>query len=204
MAPSPRPVPMFAAEPPQEPLPYGRWAEALAEHFLRAADAIEADEELGEPGEIEWFPDRTWGGRTYVPATCVTSEGYELFGYVSYTREHEGAQAADFGAVVDYTDETAEANPDWELDLSDQEIGNWRGPEGRRGVITLVWGVALVNDGAVATAELGPTTTDQCTLADDRFTLISLDAYTGDYLEIRLYGPKGAELARESLYEDDD
>jgi hypothetical protein len=195
---------MFAAEPPQEPLPYGRWSEALARHFLDEADAIEADAELGTPGEIAWFPDRTWGGRTYVPATCPTSEGYELFGYVSYTREHEGAQAAEFSAVVDYTDETAEANPDWELDLSDQEIGHWRGPEGRRGVITLVWGLALVDDGAVATAELGPTTTDQCTLADDRFTLVSLDAYTGDYLEIMLFGPKGAELARESLYEDED
>jgi hypothetical protein len=195
---------MFAAEPPQEPLPYGRWGEALADHFLSAADAIEADVELGDPGDISWFPDRTWGGRTYVPATSLTSEGYELFGYVSYTREHEGAQAAEFAAVVDYTDETAEANPEWELDLSDEEIGHWRGPEGRRGALTLVWGVALVDDGAVVTAELGPTTTDQCTLAEDRFTLLSLDAYTGDFLEIRLFGPKGAELARESLYEDDD
>jgi hypothetical protein len=195
---------MFAAEPPQEPLPYGRWAEALSDHFLKEAKAIEADVELGEAGEISWFPDRTWGGRTYVPATSVTTDGYELFGYVSYTREHEGAQATDFTALVDYTDETAEANPDWELDLSDHEIGHWRGPEGRRGALTLVWGVALVDDGAVATAELGPTTTDQCSLADDRFTLVSLDAYTGDYLEIRLYGPKGAELARESLYEEDE
>ena len=139
-----------------------------------------------------------------MPATAPTAEGYELFGYVSYTREHEGAQAADFKAVVDYTDETAENNPDWSLDLSDQEIGHWRGPDGRRGVITLVWGVALVAGGAVATSELGPTTTDQCALVDDRFTLVSLDAYTGDFVEVRLYGAKGAELATESLYEDDE
>ena len=194
---------MFAAEPPQEPLPYGRWGEALAEHFLAKAAAIETDETLGDPGEINWFPDRTWGGRTYVPATSTTSEGFELFGFVSYTREHEGAQAETFDAVVDYTDETADANPDWTLDLSDQEIGHWRGSEGRRGVVTLVWGVSLVANGAVATTELGPTTTDQCTLVDDRFTLVSLDAYTGDYVEVRLYGQKGAELATESLYEDD-
>ena len=194
---------MFAAEPPQEPLPYGRWGEALAEHFLAKAAAIETDETLGDPGEINWFPDRTWGGRTYVPATSTTSEGFELFGFVSYTREHEGAQAETFDAAVDYTDETADANPDWTLDLSDQEIGHWRGSEGRRGVVTLVWGVSLVANGAVATAELGPTTTDQCTLVDDRFTLVSLDAYTGDYVEVRLYGQKGAELATESLYEDD-
>ena len=57
--------------------------------------------------------------------------------------------------------------------------------------MTLVWGVALVPNGAVATAELGPTTTDQCELVDDRFTLVSLDGYTGDYVEVRLYGAEG-------------
>ena len=202
MPPSERPVPAHAAEPPQEPLPYGRWGDALGDHFLEAARRIESAEELGDPGEVTWFPDRTWGGRTYVPGTAPTAEGYELFGYVSYTREHGGAQAEDFGAAVDYTDETAESNPDWTLDLSDQEIGVWRGPEGLRGVITLVWGVTLVEDGAVATAELGPTTTDQCALTEERFTLISLDDYTGDFVEVRLFGAGGAELAKESLYED--
>jgi hypothetical protein len=196
MPPVPRQVPLFAAEPPQEPLPYGRWAEALGEQFASAAE-----EEI-DTGSIVWFPDRTWAGRTYVPATAPTSEG-EVFGYVSYTREHEGAQAMDFRASADFTEETAAQNPDWTLDLSDEEIGHWRGPEGRRGVITLVWGVAMVANGAAATTELGPTTTDQCTLVEDRFTLVSLDAYTGDYVEVRLYGARGAELARESLYEDE-
>lgn len=194
---------MYVAEVPQESAPYGRWEETLRSHFLVAVGAIATDEEIGEPGAPIWFPERTWGGRTYVPVTAPTSEGFELFGYVSYTREHEGAEATDFEAKADYTDETAEANPDWTLDLSDEEIGHWRGPEGRRGVVTLVWGVALVPDGAVATAELGPTTTDQCILADNRFTLISLDAYTGDYVEVRLYAKRGTELARESLYEDE-
>src|SRR5215212_5596423 len=177
MPPAPRQVPMFAAEPPQEPLPYGRWGEALGEHFQNAAET--------PVGEIAWFPDRTWGGRTYVPATAPAEDGGEVFGYVSYTRE------------------TAAENPDWALDLSDHEIGHWRGTDGRRGVITLVWGVALVANGVAATAELGPTTTDQCTLVEDRFTLVSLDAYTGDYVEVALFGARGAELARESLYEDE-
>jgi hypothetical protein len=197
MPPVARQVPMFVAEPPQEPLPYGRWGEALAEHFVAAA------EEEVDAGAIVWFPDRTWNGRTYIPATAPSGDG-EVFGYVSYTREHEGAQAGDFTAVADFTEETAGQNPDWALDLSDEEIGHWRGPEGRRGVITLVWGVALVSGGAAVTVELGPTTTDQCELIDDRFTLVSLDAYTGDYVEIRLYGARGAELARESLYEEED
>jgi hypothetical protein len=60
-----------------------------------------------------------------------------------------------------------------------------------------------VPHGAVATTELGPTTTDQCILVEDRFTLLSLDNYTGDYVEVRLWGEGGAELAAESLYEDD-
>ena len=38
---------------------------------------------------------------------------------------------------------------------------------------------------------------------EDRFTLVSLDAYTGDYVEVALFGARGAELARESLYEDE-
>jgi hypothetical protein len=196
MPPVARQIPLFAAEPPQEPLPYGRWGDALGEHFAAAA------EEDVDVESIAWFPDRTWNGRTYVPATAPSGDG-EVFGYVSYTREHEGAQAMDFRAVADFTEETAAQNPDWTLDLSDEEIGHWRGPEGRRGVITLVWGVALVSNGAVVTTELGPTTTDQCTLVDDRFTLVSLDAYTGDYIEVHLFGSRGAELARESLYEEE-
>jgi hypothetical protein len=190
---------MFAAEPPQEPLPYGRWEEALAERFLEAVA-----KETGEPevGTVSWFPDRSFDGRTYVPVTATAGEG-EVCGYVSYRREHEGAQATDFRADAYFTEDTAAANPDWELDLSDLEIGHWRGAQGRRGKVTLVWGVALVANGAVATTELGPTTTDQCELVDDRFSLISLDDYTGDFIEVRLFGPKGMELARESLYEEE-
>jgi hypothetical protein len=205
MPPDPRPIPCFIAEPPQDALPYGRWADALAAHFMAAAARIDTeDEDLGDAGEISWFPDRTWGGRTYVPATAMTSTGYELFGYVSFARAGDEEEPRDFHAVADFTDETAEANPEWELDLSDQEIGAWRGPQGRRGEITLVWGVALTANGAIATSELGPTTTDQCELVEDRFTLVSLDNYTGDYIEVRLYGRGGGELASESLYESED
>lgn len=200
MPPSPRPIPLYAAEPPQEPLPYGRWAEALGERFLEAG----RDEAEGsEVGELTWFPERTWNGRTYVPVTAPLSEGGELCGFVSYAREHEGAQATDFEAVAYATEDTAADNPDWTLDLNDEQIGQYRGSQGRRGKFTLVWGEALVANGAVATAELGPTTTDQCELVDDLFTLISLDDYTGDYVEVRLYGAKGAELAREPLYDEE-
>ena len=83
----PRFVPRFVAEPPQEPLPYGRWADRLRHEFLGACLRVEPDdgEDLGEPGDIVWYPDRTWDGRTYVPGTTRTSGGFELFGYVSFT-----------------------------------------------------------------------------------------------------------------------
>jgi hypothetical protein len=168
--PDERPIPRHIAEHPREALPYGRWEEALANHFLEACRQVEAEEEIGEPGAISWFPDRTYGGRTYVPATAPTENAFELFGYVSFTREHDGAEARDFQARADYTDETAEANPDWTLDLSDDVIGSWRGPQGRNGEIALVWGVSLVENGAVVTVELGPTTTDQCVLAGSRWS----------------------------------
>ena len=204
MPPDERPIPRFIAEPPQEGLPYGRWADALGERFLAACRDIEADEDLGEPSEVSWFPDRTYAGRTYIPASASTTNGYELFGFVSFEREHEGAEATGFEAVADWTDETAEANPDWVLDLSDRELGTWRGPQGRRGEVTLVWGVTLTQNGVAATAELGPTTTDQCAIVEDRFTLVSLDSYTGDYVEVKLWGAAGREVASESLYEDED
>src|SRR4051794_7203435 len=133
MPPEQRPVPRFVAEPPHEGRPYGRWADALGHHFLAAVGGIDTDEDLGEPGPVAWFPDRTFHGRTYIPATATTSTGFELLGYVSFTRASDDADARDFEAFADYTDETAEANPDWKLDLSDRELGGWHGIEGRRG-----------------------------------------------------------------------
>ena len=196
-------MPRFVAEPPQEGLPYGRWEETLAKEFNAACSKVEADEPIGSTGPIVWFPERTLAGRTYVPATASTSEGWELFGHVSYTREHEGAAAEGFESSADVTDETAEANPEWLIDLSDSELRPFRGEQGRRGMLALVWGVSMVQGAVLATAELGPDTTDQCELKEDRFTLISLDAYTGDYLDVRLWGADGRELAAESLYEEE-
>jgi len=51
----------FGAEPPQDPLPYGRWADTLQAELLKAALAL--GDEIGEPGDIVWFPDRTYAGR---------------------------------------------------------------------------------------------------------------------------------------------
>jgi len=201
--PTDRFVTSFAAEPPQEGLPYGRWAETLKGHFLTAVGGIDSEgEELGEIGDVAWFPDRTYSGRTYIPAVARTSEGYELFGYVSFSEGDSGP--ADFAATADFTSEVAEANPDWKLDLNDEVIGRWRGELGNVAEITLVWGVPMVAGGEVVTAELANLAVDQCELTDQRFTLIAPDNYRSDYLEIKLWSKSGEELARESLYVEDE
>lgn len=205
MPPTDRFVIRFAAEPPQEALPYGRWADTLRGYFLAAVAEIDADgEDLGEPGEIAWFPDRTYGGRTYVPATARTTTGYELFGFVSFADGDGDGAPDDFAARADFTSETADDNPDWQIDLNEEVIGRWRGENGRTADMTLIWGTPLVEHGALATAELANLSVDQCALVDDRFTLVAPDAYRGDFLDVKLYSARGQELASESLYVEDD
>ena len=41
-------------------------------------------------------------------------------------------------------------------------------------------------------------------VVEDRFTLIAPDNYRSDFLEIKLWSKSGDELARESLYVDED
>jgi hypothetical protein len=201
MAPEQRFVPRFAAEPPQEELPYGRWRERLEELLIgRLADLDEGESELGAPGEIIFYPDRSWHGRTYVPATAPTANGFELFGYVRFIAASSG-EPQELSAYLDFTDETAARNPQWTLDVCDEAIGTWRGPAGSVATMTLVWGHPLVSGGRIATAELGGVTVDQCELASERFTLIAPDDFRGDLLEIKLFGARGQELASESLYD---
>ncbi len=205
MSPVERFVPRFVAEPPQEELPYGRWAERLQRELLAAVLALEdPPEDLGEPGEIIWYPDRTWHGRTFVPATTLTAGGYELFGYVRYVPASEDGEPSDFTAHVDFTDELAEGNPGWTIDLCEEVVGSWRGAAGTRAAMTLVWGHPLRSGGAIVTAELGDLTVDQCELVEERFTLLAPDDYLYDLLEIKLWSAKGQELAHESLYEAED
>jgi hypothetical protein len=205
MAPEHRFVPRFAAEPPQEELPYGRWEERLREEFLSAALRVDAEgEDLGEPGAIVWYPDRTWHGHSYVPATTLSTAGYELFGYVRFLPAIEDGEPSEFSAHVDFTEETAERNPDWKLDLCDEIIGAWRGEWGAVAKMTLVWGRPLISGGRIVTAELAGLAVDQCELIEERFTLIAPDDYRQDLLEIKLFDGKARELASESLYAGED
>ena len=204
MPPTDRLVPRYAAEPPQEGLPYGRWAHRLSDAFYEACARIDPEgEEIGEPGDIAFHPDRTYGGRTFIPATAPTSTGLELFGFVSFVPGGEAGEPSDFEATADFTAETAERNPEWKIDLNDEQIGRWRGEDGHVATVSLVWGSPLVDGGAIVTGELAGLAVDQCVLVEDRFTLVAPDDYRSDLLEIKLFDRTGRELARESLYEDE-
>ena len=203
MPPVERFVCRFAAEPPQEALPHGAWAQTLQAEFLAACLRIDAEgREIGEARELRWFPDRSWNGRTYVPVTARTTTELELFGYVSFVPGDP--EPSDFESTADFTDETAERNPDWRIDLCEEVIGTWRGEGGRSAEMTLVWGVPLIGSARVATAELAGLAVDQCATVQDRFTLIAPDAYRSDYLDVKLWDADGRELASESLYVEDE
>jgi hypothetical protein len=196
-------LPRFAAEPPQEGLPYGRWEARLRETLLEAVEQMEdAPDDLGELGEIVWYPDRSWHGRTYIPATAMSAAGYDVFGYVrTITPEQPDEEPGELEARADFTDETAAQHPEWQIDVCEETIGRWRGEAGAVASMTLVWGRPLVRGGALATAELAGVAADQCALVEERFTLIAPDDYRHDLLEIKLWDGRGKELASESLYE---
>jgi hypothetical protein len=200
MPPTHPPIPSNVAEPSQEPTPSGRWADRLRAEFIAAAQDLD---DIGEPGDLSFYPDRTWHGYTYIPVSAMTSSSYQVYGYVRFVAGTDGRDQSDFTAYADFTEETAERNPDWHLDLCDEVVGSWRGEAGAVASMTLVWGRALVQGGTVATAELGEHTVDQSPLVEDRFTLLAPDDFAGGLLEVRLYADGGAELARESLYDDE-
>ena len=209
MAPVPQPIPRFFADASIEGLPYGRWAQQLRDHFVKACEPL-IGEAGGPPGEITWFPERGWGDKTYIPATARAEAGEgkaaaEYFGYVSFERRDAGAPAGITGKA-DFTDILADDNPDWQIDLNEEVIGKWRGEGDRAGDVTLVWGTPMIRGAIAATAELDQEVADQTPVTDERFTLIALDAVKGFYdemfLEVKLWGKKGVELAAESLYDE--
>jgi hypothetical protein len=204
-----RPFPRFVADASAEGLPYGRWAQQLGDAFAKACEP-HAAEAGGAPGELTWFPERAWGGRVFVPVTAPV-EGAEIpseyFGVTSFVRSGSG-EPGDVKAVADFTDVTAADNPDWHIDLNEEVVGAWRGEGDRKGDITVVWGTPMVRGAQAATAELDGDVVDQTPVTDERFTLIALDAVKGFpddlFLEVVLWTNRGAELARESLYDSDD
>jgi hypothetical protein len=207
MKPVERPIPRFIADTTQEGIPHGRFAERLRQEFAKAIEALgDLPAGVEVPAEVDWFPERAWGGRVWVPCSTLaeSKEGrLELFGHVSYVQPPEG-EPSGFAAKADFTDILAADNPDWRIDLNDDVVGRWRGENGRAGAVTLVWGRPLVRGAVAATAVLEGETVDQELISQDRFTLIALDALEGYgdevLMEVKLWSRRADELASETLY----
>jgi hypothetical protein len=210
------PIPRFVADASQHGIPHGRFAERLSTVFRDAIGEIDdLPDGTGLPEEITWFPERSWSGRVWIPASAdgeaVLADGeepeaIEFFGFVSFVQP-EGGDPSDFRSSADFTDVIAADNRDWAIDLSDEVIGPWQGENGRAADITLVWGRSMVRDAYAATAEIAGITVDQDPLFSNRFTLIAPDAlknYGDDaFLEVHLWNSRGKKLGSESLYDID-
>jgi hypothetical protein len=212
--PTPRPYPRHIADASREGRPYGRWEERLRDAFAAACEPLAADAGSAlDPATMKWFPDRAWGGRVYVPVTARAGETTtdedgnpvlaEYFGWVSF-RGGDAEEPTDLDAKADFTDVTAEENPDWKIDLNDDVLGQWSTDGGRGGDVTLIWGLPLVRGAVAATAELDGELLDQAPVTDGRFTLVATDAIHGFgdelFVTVRLWDRRVQEVAAESLY----
>ena len=125
--------------------------------------------------------------------------GFELFGYVSYAPAARTTSRRTSTRPPTSPAETAEANPDWRIDLCDEVIGTWRGEQGKRGGDDARLGRARWSTrGAIATAELADLAVDQCLLVEGRFTLLAPDDYRGDTLDVQALRRAAATSSRAS------
>jgi hypothetical protein len=215
MPPTKRPFPRFIADASQQGRPYGRFEDRLRNEFARACNGLKVEAGAAlDPMTVKWFPDRAWGGRVYVPAsgraeTETTDENgdpvlVEFYGWVSFAQVDGESEPTDLRSKTDFTDVTAEDNPDWKIDINDDVVGAWTTDGGRGGDVTLIWGLPLVRGAVAVTAELEGETLDQAPVVDGRFTLISVDAVHGFgddlFCEVKLFDRAVRELASESLY----
>jgi hypothetical protein len=219
MPPTKRPFPRFIADASQQGRPYGRFEDRLREEFAKSCEPLAAEAGASlDPMTVKWFPDRSWGGRVYVPASgraateTVDEDGEpvlaEFYGWVSFAQSEGDGEPTDLSSKTDFTDVTAEDNPDWKIDINDDVVGGWTTDGGRGGDVTLIWGLPLVRGAVAVTAELEGETLDQAPVVDGRFTLIAVDAVHGFgddlFCEVKLFDRAVRELASESLYAESD
>jgi hypothetical protein len=218
MPPIARPFPRFIADTAQQARPYGDWEERLGAAFAEACAPLTSEGAAApvDVSTLRLFPERTWGRRTYVPIVGRASDQDgglpEYYGYVSFeATAGEGdapGESGELTAEADFTDITADENPDWEIDLNDAVIGEWHGDGGRGGEVTLIWGTPLIRGAIASSAELDGDVLDQAAVNDGRFSLVAVDAVHGFgddlFLEVKLWDRRLNQLASESLYESDD
>ena len=202
MPPEDRFVCRFAAEPPQDALPYGRWADTLQAEFLAACLRIDTDgEDLGEAGEITWFPDRTWNGPHLRAGDRAHDDGPRAvrLRLLRARRRRTATSRSRATSPLAPTSPTRRprANPTGGWTSARRSIGGWRG-EGGNGADddARVGRAADRRGGIVATAELArplrrPVRGRRGPLHADR----ARTPTASDYLEIELCDVRG-ERAR--------
>ena len=137
MPPVERFVCRFAAEPPQEAPPHGAWADTCRRSSSPpACGSTRRARSSARRGELRWFPDRTWNGphvraRDGAHVVRPGAVRLRLLPPRRPGRTAASAEPSDFAATADFTDETAERNPEWRIDLCEEVVGGWRGEGGR-------------------------------------------------------------------------
>ena len=208
MPPDDRFVPRFAAEPPQELLPYGRWADRLREEFLAACLRIDDEgEDLGEAGRDRLVPRPHLarahlrpGDRAHVARASSSSAS-------SPSRRRRGRRGADGLPARPPTSPTRRPRPTptGRSTSATRSSARWRGEEGKVAAMTLVWGRPLVD--RRRDRHRRARRPRRRPVRADRGPLHAAGARRLPRRHARrqaLRRARGGELARESLYEDDD
>ena len=210
MPPVERFVCRFAAEPPQEALPHGDWAQTPAGRVPRRLPAHRQPRARSSArrASCAGSPTARWNGRTYVPVTARTTTDLELFGYVSFVPgdPERGRRRAD-GLRGDRRLHRRDGRA--QPGLADRRLRGGRRRLARRGRPQRGHDARVGRAAARARASWPPPSSPaspstSARSLDDRFTLIAPDDYRGDFLDVKLWDADGRELASESLYVDDD
>ena len=85
--------------------------------------------ELGEAGEIHWFPDRTWSGPHLRPRDRAHRHRPRALRLRVLRARRR--RRRELYAWADYTPDIAEDHPEWRMDISQEVVGGWRGERGR-------------------------------------------------------------------------
>ena len=194
----------FAAEPPQEPIPYGRWADTLRGHV---PVGVPRDRHRGRGHRRSRARSR--GSPIARTPGAPTSRR---------SRARRGLRAVRVRVVhampVGGPDRTSRRGPtsprrpptpipSGSLTSTTTSSACWRGEQGKTADMTLVWGVPMVAGGVDRDRRAGEPRGRSVRARRERFTLVAPDNYRGDYVEIKLWGRRGEELAVESLYVDE-
>ena len=159
MTPNPRPIPRFIADTTQEGIPHGRFAEQLREAFAEGLRGARGPARAAPrvPAELDWFPERAWGGRVWVPCSARTESEEGNAGAVrprllrAATRRRAQWVRSARPTSPTSSPRTTRTGRSTSTTTS---IGRWRGENGRAGAVTLIWGRPLVRGAVAATAEL--------------------------------------------------